>query len=162
MLFRSTEKIGDGWATDLERMRQLEGYVDDPEFRSRWQAIKDANKRQLAERILKTNDEDIDPTSLYDVQVKRIHEYKRQLLNILHVIGLYNRIKANPQTNILPRTFIFAGKAAPGYYMAKLVIRLINAVGKVVNRDRQVAGRIKVVFVPGYSVSLGQIGRAHV
>ena len=151
-----TEKIGDGWATDLERMRQLEGYVDDQEFRDRWQAIKDANKRALAERILKTNDEEIDPTSLYDIQVKRIHEYKRQLLNILHVVGLYNRIKANPQIDIVPRTFIFAGKAAPGYFMAKLVIRLINAVAKVVNRDHDVAGRIKVVFVPGYSVSLGQ------
>lgn len=151
-----TEKVGDGWVVDLDRLRGLESHLDDEDFRNRWREIKYQCKRELAEYVLLYNDEEIDPHSMYDVQVKRIHEYKRQLLDILHVIGLYNQIKRNPNMEIQPRTFIFAGKAAPGYFMAKLIIRLINSVAEVVNRDSDVAGRIKVVFLAGYSVSLGQ------
>ncbi|NEO32708.1 MAG: glycogen/starch/alpha-glucan phosphorylase [Symploca sp. SIO3C6] len=151
-----TEKIGDGWITNLEKLKQLEMFADDPEFRHRWRQIKQELKQELAEYILLANDIEVNPDSLFDVQVKRIHEYKRQLLCILYAITLYNRIKRNPSLDIGSRTFIFAGKAAPGYYIAKLVIRLINSVAKVINNDPDVADRIKVVFLEGFSVSLGQ------
>jgi len=142
--------------THLQELQKLEAFADDPEFRQRFAAIKQQHKQELVDYILLFNDVEVDPNSLFDVQVKRLHEYKRQLLDVLYIITLYNRIKRNPGIDILPRTFIFAGKAAPGYYMAKLVIRLINAVAKVVNNDPDVAGRIKVVFMEGFSVSLGQ------
>jgi starch phosphorylase len=116
-----TEKIGLGWVTRLEQLKQLEPLVDDSEFCQRWRQIKQERKQELAEYILLYNDIAIDPNSLFDVQVKRLHEYKRQLLNVLYIITLYNRIKKNPNIDILPRTFIFAGKAAPGYFIAKLV-----------------------------------------
>jgi starch phosphorylase len=151
-----TEKIGDNWVTHLQELQKLEAFVDDPEFRQRFVEIKQQHKQELVDYILLFNDVEVDPNSMFDVQVKRLHEYKRQLLDVLFIITLYNRIKRNPGIEILPRTFIFAGKAAPGYYMAKLVIRLINAVAKVVNNDPDVAGRIKVVFMEGFSVSLGQ------
>jgi len=151
-----TEKIGDSWVAHLQELQKLEAFADDPEFRQRFAAIKQQHKQELVDYILLFNDVEVDPNSLFDVQVKRLHEYKRQLLDVLYIITLYNRIKRNPGIDILPRTFIFAGKAAPGYYMAKLVIRLINAVAKVVNNDPDVAGRIKVVFMEGFSVSLGQ------
>ena len=151
-----TEKIGEGWLTDLQKMRQIEAFVDDPEFCDRWREIKHHNKARLADYLYRQVGIELDPSSLFDVQVKRIHEYKRQLLNALYIITLYNRMKHNPDANVQPRTFIFGGKAAPGYFMAKLHIKLINAVGEMVNRDPDVRGRIKVVFVPGYSVSLGQ------
>ncbi|MBE9125181.1 MULTISPECIES: glycogen/starch/alpha-glucan phosphorylase [unclassified Coleofasciculus] len=151
-----TEKIGKTWVTHLEELQKLEAFVDDPEFRRRFWSIKQEHKQELVDYILLFNDVEVDPNSLFDVQVKRLHEYKRQLLNVLYIITLYNRIKRNPGLQILPRTFIFAGKAAPGYFMAKLIIRLINAVAKVVNNDTDVADRLKVVFVEGFSVSLGQ------
>lgn len=151
-----TEKIGLGWVTQLDELKQLEALVDDTEFCQRWRQIKQERKQELAEYILLYNDIAIDPNSLFDVQVKRLHEYKRQLLNVLYIITLYNRIKKNPNIDILPRTFIFAGKAAPGYFIAKLIIKLINSVAKVVNNDSDVRDRLKVVFLEGFSVSLGQ------
>lgn len=151
-----TEKIGLGWPTQLDQLKQLEALADDPEFCKRWRQIKQERKQDLVEYILLYNDVEVDPNSLFDVQVKRLHEYKRQLLNVLYIITLYNRIKRNPNIDILPRTFIFAGKAAPGYFIAKLVIKLINSVAKVVNNDPDVRDRLKVVFLEGFSVSLGQ------
>jgi glycogen phosphorylase len=151
-----TEKIGDRWITHLDDLRKLEAYVDDPEFRVRWRNIKQARKASLAEYIRRNNGLELDVNSMFDVQIKRIHEYKRQLLAALHIIALYNRIKANPSKDVVPRTFIFGGKAAPGYFMAKMVVKLINSIGDVVNDDADVAGRLKVVFLANYSVSLGQ------
>ncbi len=151
-----TEKIGDGWLKDLGQMRRLEAFVNDPEFRDRWRAIKYANKQALAAYIWKNNDIEVNPDSLFDVQVKRLHEYKRQLLDVLHIIALYNRIKRDPNVDVLPRTFIFGGKAAPGYFMAKLIIKLVNAVAEMVNKDPDVRGRLKVVFLANFNVSLGE------
>ena len=151
-----TEKIGDAWVTQLDDLKKLEAFVDDAEFCNRWRQIKQELKQDLADYILLFNDIEVNPESLFDVQVKRLHEYKRQLLNVLYIITLYNRIKKNPNIEVLPRTFIFAGKAAPGYYLAKLVIKLINSVAEVVNNDPDVRGRLKVVFLEGFSVSLGQ------
>ena len=153
-----TSKIGDRWVKDLSELRQLEAFADDVEFQKAWREIKQDNKRTLADYIQSNSDLEIDPDSLFDVQVKRIHEYKRQLLNALHVIALYNRIKqhgANPTD--VPRTFIFGGKAAPGYFMAKLIIKLINSIAEVVNNDPDVKGLLKVAFLGNFSVSLGQI-----
>ncbi|MGK7943454.1 MAG: glycogen/starch/alpha-glucan phosphorylase [Microcystaceae cyanobacterium] len=151
-----SEKIGDGWLKNLDEMRRIEEYIDDPDFCSRWRAIKQANKQHLADYIQRTRNVEVDVNSLFDVQVKRIHEYKRQHLAIMHIITLYNRIKQNPHVDITPRTVIFGGKAAPGYFMAKLIIKLINAVAEVVNKDPDVQGRLKVVFLPNFNVSLGQ------
>lgn len=152
-----TQKIGNNWIKQLEDLKQLETFADDAEFRNSWHQIKQDNKQKLAEYIRHHNGMEVNPESLFDVQVKRIHEYKRQLLNALYVITLYNRIKKNPTVDILPRTFIFGGKAAPGYFMAKLIIKLINSVADVVNSDPDVCGRLKVVFLENYSVSLGQL-----
>ncbi len=151
-----SSKIGDGWLKDLDKLRQLEAYVDDPEFCEQWHQIKLYNKKLLADYIWKFNGIEADPHSIFDIQVKRIHEYKRQHLDVLHIITLYNRIKQNPNTHICPRTFIFGGKAAPGYFMAKLIIKLINAVAEVVNKDPDVRGRLKVVFLANFNASLGQ------
>jgi starch phosphorylase len=150
------EYIGDTWARDLYELEKLRAVAADPEFVGRWKEVKRANKEALCSYILKHNGIEVNPDSLFDVQVKRIHEYKRQLLNVLHIITLYNRIKDNPQAPVVPRTFIFGGKAAPSYALAKLIIRLINAVGDTVNRDPDVAGRIKVVFLANYGVSLAE------
>jgi len=150
-----TESIGSDWENDLSKLRALEEYADDPTFQQRWQEIKRERKSALAATIKKLCGVEVDPASLYDVQAKRIHEYKRQHLNVLHIVTLYNRIKCNPAIEMTPRTFIFGGKAAPGYAMAKLMIRLINAVGDVVNRDPEVAGRLKVAFLPNFSVKYG-------
>jgi starch phosphorylase len=150
-----TEKIGDGWLKNLDEMRGLEAYLTDREFCDRWRTIKQENKRNLAAYILKHKDLEVDINSIFDVQVKRIHEYKRQHLALLHIITLYNRIKHNPDTDIVPRTLIFGGKAAPGYFMAKLIIKLTNAIADVVNKDPDVRGRLKVVFLPNFNVSLG-------
>ncbi|MDP2195490.1 MAG: glycogen/starch/alpha-glucan phosphorylase [Rhodocyclaceae bacterium] len=150
-----TETIGSEWETDLSKLRALEDYADDPAFQERWRQIKRDCKLRMAATIAKRCNVQVDPASLYDVQAKRIHEYKRQHLNVLHIITLYNRIKLNPAADIVPRTFIFGGKSAPGYEMAKLMIRLITAVGDVVNRDPDVADRLKVVFLPNFSVKLG-------
>jgi starch phosphorylase len=151
-----TNKIGKNWLKDLPELKRLEAFVDDAEFRKTWRQIKQENKHDLAEYILQTNGIQVNPDSLFDIQVKRLHEYKRQLLNLLHVVTLYNRIKKNPDIDILPRTVIFAGKAAPGYYMAKLIIKLITSVADVVNHDSDVRSRLKVVFLANYNVSLAE------
>ena len=151
-----TERLGHAWENDLEELERLRWAADDPEFRARFAAIKVANKRRLAEVVQKRIGVEIDPASLYDVQVKRIHEYKRQLLNLLYVVTRYHRLRADPTLDAVPRTVIFAGKAAPGYVMAKGIIKLINNVSRVVNADRSVRDRLKVVFLPDYDVSLAQ------
>lgn len=151
-----TQKIGDGWIKHLENLRQLEGYAEDAGFREDWRKMKQAVKYDLAHHIERTLGMTVDPYSLFDVQVKRIHEYKRQHLNVLHIISLYWRLKSNPNLEISPRTFIFGGKAAPGYYMAKLIIKLINSVGEIVNRDPVTSDRLQVVYIPDFNVSNGQ------
>jgi glycogen phosphorylase len=151
-----SEKIGKDWLKNLDELKKLENLIDDPEFRQRWRAIKQENKSQLADYIRIHKDIEVSVDSIFDVQVKRIHEYKRQHLAVLNIITLYNRIKENPNIDIYPRTFIFGGKAAPGYFMAKLIIKLINSVAEVVNKDPDVRGRLKVAFLPNFSVSLGQ------
>ena len=151
-----SEQLGQNWIHDLERLRQLEDLVDDRSFRDCWHQIKQDNKQELADYIQRHNGIEVNLNSLFDVQVKRIHEYKRQLLNVLYIITLYNQIKINPQLEIVPRTFIFGGKAAPGYYMAKLIIKLIHSVADVVNNDSDVGDRLKVVFLANYNVSLGE------
>lgn len=148
--------IGDKWITDLDELNKLLPYADDSEFRGKFMAIKRENKKALAKYIKETNGIDVDPESIYDIQVKRLHEYKRQLLNVFHIIDLYFRIKANPSMEITPRTFIFGAKAAAGYKRAKDIIKLINSVADVVNNDHDVAGRIKVVFMANYCVSLAE------
>ncbi len=152
-----TQKIGNNWIKQLEDLNQLEAFVEDAEFCSKWRWIKQQNKQKLTNYIQRHNGIAVNPDSLFDIQVKRIHEYKRQLLNVLYVITLYNRIKTNPNINILPRTCIFGGKAAPGYFMAKLIVKLINSVADVVNNDSDVCDRLKVVFLGNYSVSLGHL-----
>ena len=151
-----TETVGEEWLKNLDKVRDLEKYADDASFRERWRQIKLDNKRRLAAYILKHTDIDVDINSMFDVQVKRIHEYKRQHLAVLEIITLYNRIKQNPNAEIVPRTFIFGGKAAPGYFMAKLIIKLINSVAEVVNKDPDVRGRLKVVFLPNFNVSMAE------
>jgi len=152
-----TQKLGNNWIKQLDELKQLEAFVDDAEFCDRWRQIKQENKQNLAKYIWQNKGIEVNPNSLFDIQVKRIHEYKRQLLNVLYIITLYNRIKRNPNVDILPRTFILGGKAAPGYYMAKLIIKLINSVADVVNNDPDVCDRLKVVFLGNYSVSLGHL-----
>jgi len=151
-----TSKIGDRWLTHLDDLRQLEAFADDAAFRQEWRQVKQAVKQDLATRIFKQQGIAVNPESLFDVQVKRIHEYKRQHLNVLHIITLYDRLKENPNLDIVPRTFIFGGKAAPGYVMAKLIIKLINAVAEIVNNDPAVRDRLKVVFIPDYNVTNSQ------
>ncbi|MCX7595380.1 MAG: glycogen/starch/alpha-glucan phosphorylase [Fischerella sp.] len=151
-----SSKIGDNWIKHLEDLRQLERFVEDVDFRQQWRQIKLETKRNLAKYIQKKTGIVVNPESLFDIQVKRIHEYKRQHLNVLHIITLYNRIKHNPDCEIVPRTFIFGGKAAPGYYMAKLIVKFINSVAEVVNTDPDIRDRLKVVFLPDYNVTLGQ------
>jgi starch phosphorylase len=143
---------GDRWIRNLDELRRLEMFVDDAGFRERWRAVKQGNKQVLAGFIQRQIGAVVNPQTLFDIQVKRIHEYKRQHLSVLHIITLYNRLKQNPGLDIVPRTFIFGGKAAPGYYMAKLIIKLINSVAEVVDSDPDVKGRLKVVFVPDYNV----------
>lgn len=151
-----TRKIGAEWIRDLDGLRRLEDFADDREFRDEWRRVKLENKKILAARIKKMAGIVIDPDTLFDIQVKRIHEYKRQLLNVLHIIALYVRIKLNPNIDIVPRTFIFGGKAAPGYFMAKLIIKLITSVAQVIDSDPDVRGRLKVVFFPDFNVKNGQ------
>lgn len=152
----SRQMGGDRWLTHLSDLRQMEGCADDPNFRDEWRKVKRDLKQNLAGYIAQRTDITVNPDSMFDIQVKRIHEYKRQHLNVLHIITLYTRLKDNPNLEITPRTFIFGGKAAPGYAMAKLIIKLINAVGEVVNRDPDVSDRLKVVFLPDYNVTFGQ------
>ena len=151
------EAIGRNWRTDLSQLSEVTPQIDYPAFIEQIADAKFTNKRRLAEWVAKNMDIVLDPNALFDVQIKRIHEYKRQLLNVLHVITRYNRIKAEPDADWVPRVNIFAGKAASAYYMAKHIIHLINDVAKVINSDPQVKNKLKVVFIPNYSVSLAQI-----
>ena len=152
-----TEKIGDGWIKDLPQINGIEAYQNDEEFVSRWIDIKRKNKQKVARYIEHVCNIRIDPNSMFDVQVKRIHEYKRQLLNLLHVIYMYNRIRSGQLKNFSPRTVIFGGKAAPGYRMAKDIIFLINSVANVVNNDPKIENMLKVVFIPNYNVPIATI-----
>lgn len=152
-----TDKIGEGWITDLSLLKKLEVYVDEPRYQQEFMQIKRKNKVRLAKYIKENNGIDVNPDSIFDVQVKRLHEYKRQLLNILHVMYLYNQIKKNPDMDITPRTFIFGAKAAAGYRIAKQTIKLINNVADVINNDASINGKIKVVFIENYRVSNGEI-----
>ena len=151
------QHIGTGWRLDLDQLQKLKPLAEDSAFRREFLAVKLANKRRLAQAIAQTTGVKVDPHGLFDVQVKRIHEYKRQLLNLLHVVTRYQDILADPQRDWVPRTVIFAGKAASSYHMAKLIIRLIHDVAQVVNRDVRVGDRLKVVFVPNYGVSVAEI-----
>jgi starch phosphorylase len=148
--------VGAHWAANLECLRKLEPCAGDPDFRERWREVKLENKRRLAGLIAERTGIEIAPESLFDVQVKRIHEYKRQHLNLLHILTLYLAIKRDPRAPVVPRTFIFGGKAAPGYFLAKRIIRLVTATGELVNHDPDVAGRIKVVFFPDFNVRNAQ------
>jgi starch phosphorylase len=151
-----TKRIGDGWLNDLERLDQLAGYADDAAFRQAWRVVKQQNKQDLAAYIQAHSSLTVNPDTIFDVMVKRLHEYKRQLLKTLHIITMYHRLKANPGQDMVPYTFIFGAKAAPGYYMAKLIIKLINSVAEVVNNDPDVDDRLKVVFVENFNVSRAQ------
>jgi len=151
------DTIGEGWMVDLQKLRALEPLAGDAEFGQRWRAVKRGNKARLSDYILKTTGVALDPDWLFDVQVKRIHEYKRQHLNALHIITLYNRLKQNPGLEIAPRAFVFGGKAAPGYYIAKLIIKLINSVAETVNSDPEVNDRMRVAFIPNFNVQNGQL-----
>ncbi len=151
-----TNKIGDDWITDLPHLKKLEIYADDAKAQQEFMQIKYQNKLRLAEYIQKHNGVEVNPRSIFDVQVKRLHEYKRQLLNILHVMYLYNELKEHPEMDFYPRTFIFGAKAAAGYKNAKLTIKLINSVADVINNDKSIGGKIKVVFLEDYRVSLAE------
>lgn len=151
-----SKQIGESWIKELGELKQLEPYAEESSFRSDWRFIKRAIKEDFATYLRRSTGYIIDPQSLFEVQVKRIHEYKRQHLSVLHIIALYHRLKSNPNMAIVPRTFIFGGKAAPGYYMAKLMIKLITAVGDVINTDPAVRDSLKVVFLPNFNVKTGQ------
>ena len=151
-----TDRLGSGWIHDLDKVRRLEPLVDDQEFRAEWRAIKRQNKLNLSTYIQEKLGIATDADSIFDVLVKRLHEYKRQHLLILYILTLYKRIQRDPDMEVTPRTFIFGGKAAPGYRMAKLIIKLIHSVGEAINSDPLVGGRLKVVFLPDYNVKLGQ------
>jgi starch phosphorylase len=151
-----TEAIGDSWVTDLSQLRRLLPLADDAAFRSRCRQAKQAAKKRFAAWLEATTGQVVDPQTIFDSQIKRIHEYKRQLLNALHIIVLYNRLRANPTLAVPPRTFFFAGKAAPAYRLAKLIIKLINNIGRVIEADPATRERIKVVFLPNYNVSLAE------
>ena len=151
-----TSKIGNGWITNLDQLKQLEKYAEDSAFRAEWRKVRHDVKVRLAQYILEDTGFSVDPSSMFDSQVKRIHEYKRQHLNVLYIVTLYHRLKRNPKMAIAPRTFLFGGKAAAGYVMAKLIIKLINSVGEVINHDPEVKNRMKVFFLPNYNVTFGQ------
>lgn len=151
-----TEAIGDRWIKDLYELRKLEKFADDKAFLDKFYSVKQNNKERLARYIKDVCGVEVDPMSIYDVQVKRLHEYKRQLLNAMHIIYLYTRLKDDPNLDIYPRTFIFGAKAAPGYYMAKLIIKLINSISETINSDKSVRDKIRVVFIPNYNVSLAE------
>lgn len=151
-----TSHIGDGWIKDWSRISQIEPLADDVGFQEKWRQVKRDNKGDLAQLIQQKTGVIVNPDSMFDVLVKRIHEYKRQHLQVLHIVALYHRLKTDRNLDIVPRTFIFGGKAAPGYHRAKLIIKLITAVGEVINHDRDVRDKLSVVFLPNFSVSLGQ------
>ncbi len=151
-----TEKIGDSWITNLDELKKLEPYADDADFRKRFDKIKLYNKEQLAAYIEFKDKVKVDPNSMFDIQIKRIHEYKRQLMAALHVITLYNRLKLNPEMEFTPRTVIFAGKAAPGYHMAKMHIKLINSIADRINNDPETSDKLKCLFLKNYSVTVAE------
>ena len=150
------KKIGNGWVKDLYQLRKLEKFAKDKAFQKDWQDCKNGVKEYLARYIKSHMGIEVNKDSMFDILVKRIHEYKRQHLKVLHIITLYNRIKENPNAKIVPRTFIFGGKAAPGYFMAKLIIKLINSVADVINNDPDVGDRLKVAFIPNFNVKSSQ------
>ncbi len=152
-----TEAIGEGWINELDRLRELEKYVDDPAFRQRWRAIKQQNKADLIAFAQRSTGVALDSAAMMDAMVKRLHEYKRQLLKLLHIVTLYQRLQDNPNLDIVPRTFLFGAKSASGYATAKLIIKLINSVAEVVNNDPVVRDRLKVVFPANFNVTMGQI-----
>jgi starch phosphorylase len=152
-----SESIGDDWVTELDNLQNLEPFAEDATFKKKFAAIKLENKQRLADYIFETQGIHVNQNSMFDIQIKRIHEYKRQLMAALHVITLYNRIKENPDLAIVPRTVIFGGKAAPGYAMAKMHIKLINAIGEVVNNDPDVKDKLKCIFLDNYRVTLAEI-----
>lgn len=151
-----SDKIGKAWIKNLYLIKEIEKYVDDSSFQELWRKAKEVRKHILIKYVKKYHDISLDPSAMFDVQVKRIHEYKRQLLNVLHVITLYNRIRENPDGEHIPRVILFGGKAAPGYHMAKRIIKLINSVGEHINNDPEINGLLKVLFLPNYSVSLAE------
>ena len=150
-------RIGEGWEVDLDKLRELEPLIEDAQFREAFRQVKLANKTRLATYINLATGVEVSPETMFDVQVKRIHEYKRQLLNALHVIYLYQKFVTQPKLNLPPRTVIFAGKAAPSYWRAKLIIKLINSIAEVVNHDPRIGDRLRVVFLPNYNVSQAEI-----
>jgi len=152
-----SEALGDKWLTHLDELKALEPLAEDTSFQDAWRTVKEDNKRDVADIVKRELGMVVDPTAMFDVQVKRIHEYKRQHLNVLHIITLYNRIKENPDREITPRLFVFGGKAAPGYFMAKRMIKLITSVAGVVNNDPDVRDRLKIFFIPNYNVKIGHI-----
>ena len=152
-----SEAIGDGWLTDLVRLRRLEPHAEDPSFREAWRRVKRANKARLAATAQSPQGVALDPEAMFDVLVKRMHLYKRQLLKVLHVITAYHRLQADPSADVAPRVVVIGGKAAPGYFMAKLVVRLVNGVAAVVNTDPAVAGRLAVHYRPNYDVTGAQL-----
>lgn len=151
-----TEAIGDKWVTDPSRLIELRGFADDAAFKQQLYAIKQQNKARLADLVREKTGTEIDPQSIFDVQVKRLHAYKRQILNVIHIMDLYDRLRANPDLAVMPRTFIFGAKAAPGYQLAKSVIKLINTLADVINRDPVIQNKLKVVFLENYRVSLAE------
>lgn len=151
-----TDTIGDAWVTDLSELQRLRPFADDAAFRDSFLQTKRTAKQQFADWLHSTTGQVVDPSSIFDSQIKRIHEYKRQLLNVLHIVVLYNRLRSNPSLTMPARTFFFAGKAAPAYHLAKLIIKLINNVGRVIDTDPAIRGRIKVVFLANYNVSLAE------
>ena len=152
-----TEKIGNGWIDDLEQLEKLAPFATDKTFQKNYMSVKLANKERLAAYLLETTGVSVNPSAMFDIQIKRIHEYKRQLMNILEAIALYNAIKENPKSNWQPRVKIFAGKAAPSYFLAKLIIKLISDVQSVVNNDPEIGDKLKVIFLPNYNVSAAEI-----
>jgi starch phosphorylase len=151
-----TERLGSAWENDLEELARLNGAADDAGFRRQFRGIKRTNKQRLADEVMRRTGIELDVNSLFDVQVKRIHEYKRQLLNLLYVVTRYRRIRDNPRAQFVPRSVMFAGKAAPGYAMAKAIIKLINNVARTIDADPAVRDKLRVVFLPDYDVSLAQ------
>ncbi len=151
-----TEYIGDSWVRDLSEIKKLQNHIDDSQLIDRWKKIKTYNKKQLAKYIQDSLSFEVDPASLFETQIKRIHEYKRQVLSVLHAIALYNRMRSNPEGFKTQRTILFSGKAAPGYAMAKLIIKFINSVADIINADSSLQGKLKVVFLPNYSVTLAE------